>query len=812
MMIGALAGELREEASLVDERRLLVLAGAPAERFDAAGEALSGADIDPVECVLVSEHDRLPCDVVEPQRADTLLGTTQSAVVLDCHDACHPNAIGRLVGTVDGGGLFVLLVPSLDDWPDQRDGFDETLAVPPATIEDVTGRFRRRLVETLRAHRGIAIVDLDQGQIVENGLTDPAPGREAEPDQPPPVPPEASAFPRAAFETCLTQDQVDAVAAFETLYDPPSALVLEADRGRGKSSAAGIAAACFAGDGESVLVTAPNPDGAAEVFKRARELLGDRDQLQQEPPDRSDETPTEEGTATIRTLEGGEIRFEPPPEAVASVEEADVLIVDEAAALPVRLLSDLLAADRVAFTTTVHGYEGTGRGFDVRFRDRLEDADHAVTDVSMVEPIRYAAGDPVEVWAFHALLLDARPVPEQVVADAGPDRVEYRALDQETLATDETLLREAFGLLVYAHYRTEPDDLARLLDAPNLSVRALLHDGHVVSVALLAREGDLDAETRRAVYEGSRIRGNMLPDVLMSQLRDEDAGRHVGLRVMRIATHHAARSRGLGSHLLAEIETEFADTVDWLGVGYGATPELVRFWEANGYGTVHLATTRNEASGEYSVLMLRPTSAAGVELRDRHAAWFAGRIRDVLSDALTDMDPDVARAALRACPATPNTGRSLSEADWRLVASAAYGPALYSVDPRPFRDLALAHLIGGDPELLDARQERLLVAKLLQQRPWPAVARDLTYHSPTTAMRSLGDALKPLVDEYGTEAARSERERYVDVDEDSDRDGDGDEDRDGAGDADGDGAGDADGDGDGAGYGPDEVEENGDEN
>ncbi|MFB6152699.1 MAG: tRNA(Met) cytidine acetyltransferase TmcA domain-containing protein, partial [Halodesulfurarchaeum sp.] len=459
-MIGALAGELREEASLVDERRLLVLAGAPADRFDAAGEALSGADVDQRECVLVSEHDRLPCDVVEPQRAERLLGTTQTAVVLDCHDACHPNALGRLVGTVDGGGLFVLLVPSLDDWPDRRDDFDETLAVPPATIDDVTGRFRRRLVETLRAHRGIAIVDLDQGQIVADGLTDPAPRREQEsepqPQPPSPVPPEASAFPPEAFETCLTQDQLDAVAAFQTIYDPPSALVLEADRGRGKSSAAGIAAACFAGDGESVLVTAPNPDGAAEVFKRARDLLGDRDQLPNESTDRSDETPTEEVTATIRSLEGGEIRFEPPPEAVASVEEADVLIVDEAAALPVRLLADLLAADRVAFTTTVHGYEGTGRGFDVRFRDRLEEAEHGVTDISMAEPIRYAAGDPVEVWAFRALLLDAGPVPEQVVADAEPGTVEYRPLDQETLASNENLLREAFGLLVYAHYRTEP--------------------------------------------------------------------------------------------------------------------------------------------------------------------------------------------------------------------------------------------------------------------------------------------------------------------------------------------------------------------
>ncbi len=103
----------------------------------------------------------------------------------------------------------------------------------------------------------------------------------------------------------------------------------------------------------------------------------------------------------------------------------------------------------------------------------------------------------------------------------------------------------------------------------------------------------------------------MLPDVLSTQLRDEAAGIPVGQRVLRIATHAAVRSRGLGSELLSEIKTEFADQVDWLGVSYGATPELVRFWADNGYSTVHLATSRNATSGEYSVVMLDPVPTTG---------------------------------------------------------------------------------------------------------------------------------------------------------------------------------------------------------
>jgi tRNA(Met) cytidine acetyltransferase len=280
----------------------------------------------------------------------------------------------------------------------------------------------------------------------------------------------------------------------------------------------------------------------------------------------------------------------------------------------------------------------------------------------------------------------------------------------------------------------------------------------VVSVALLAREGGLDHATRTAVYEGERIRGNMLPDVLMSQLRDEDAGEPVGLRVMRIATHHEVRSRGLGSRLLREIREEFASTVDWLGVGFGATPELVDFWQDNGYGTIHLATTRNETSGEYSVLLLDPTSERGEELHATHSRWFAARIIDVLGDALRDMDPDVVRAALAACD--ERSPLHLGDREWRLVTAASFGPALYSVDPAPFRELAM-HYFTRSPDLgLTAREERLLVEKLLQLRPWDAVAADLEYVSTAEAMRSLGAALQPLVAEFGPLAALEEADRY----------------------------------------------------
>ncbi|KTG27509.1 tRNA(Met) cytidine acetyltransferase TmcA [Haloferax profundi] len=751
--VESLAATRRDEAMDSDQRRLLVFAGDRDAGIDAAFDVVRGADVPDDEVTFVTTREGFRFDRVEPRQASRLLGTTRTIVVLDAHEDFSANTLGRVAGAVDGGGLLVLLTPPPDEWVARRDSFDERLAVPPFTTADVSDRFRGRLVSTLRDHPGIALVDLDTGTVERDG----AYRQGITFDTSLPTVPRERRFPRRGYEDCLTADQADALEALEALAEPGNAVVVEADRGRGKSSAAGLAAGSLAAEGRDVVVTAPGRRNAAEVFVRTERLLRELDLYDTGSADEFD----------LSSSRGGRVRYVPPTEAGAAAADADALVVDEAAALPVRLLTSFLDAPSVAFCTTVRGYEGAGRGFAVRFRDRLDDSDHEVTDVRLDDPIRYAAGDPVESWTFRALLLDARPPVAQLITEATPHNVEYRTLTPDELLADEHLMREAFGLLVLAHYRTEPDDLARLLDAPNLTLRALTYEDRIVSVALLAREGNLDAETRRHMYDGGRIRGNMLPDVFTSQLRDEDAGVPVGYRVMRIATHHVVRSSGLGSHLLSAIRDEFDGDVDYLGVGFGATPELLSFWRENDYGTVHLSTTRNDTSGEYSALMLLPLSPAGHTLHDRHAAWFVQRIGDVLGDALSDLDPDVARAALASVghsseggPGDADDEPLLSDYEWRVVVGASYGPGLYTTAPGAFRRLALAHLTSPERVSLSDREERLLVRKVLQTHPWSAVADELDFHSTAQCMRALGDAYEPLVDEYGGEVAHDERERY----------------------------------------------------
>jgi tRNA(Met) cytidine acetyltransferase len=728
------AARLREQASRGNQRRLLVVTGEPEPCREYARDALAETDIGPGETTYVGPSEEFHCESLYRHEADQLLGTSREAVVLDCHERCEPNTLGRVVGTVSGDGLFLVLTPPLSEWPDRRDAFDESLAVPPFETAEVGTNFRERLVETLRVHRGITVVDAKTGDREVDGGFEPASRRpKTEPE-----PPEDAAFPDVVYDACLTVDQRDAVQALERLTDSEQALVVESNRGRGKSSAAGLAAGALAHAGEDVLVTAPTPQSAQALFDRAGEVLAVLS-------DSVDSAPASE-TPRLET-ETGTVRYEPPVDAGELPSSPDVVLVDEAAGIPVRLLDGTLDAPAVAYCTTVHGYEGAGRGFSIRFRDRLAESRHEVTECRLAEPIRYAPADPVEVWSFRALALDASAAADQLVAGATPDSIQHQPISGEQLHEDGQRLREVFGLLVDAHYRTTPNDLARLLDAPNVSVHCLLEDGHVAAVALLAREGGFDADRCRRIHEGERVRGNLIPDVLTSQLRDRTAGEPTGWRVMRIATHEAVRSRGLGSALLERVrERATEQDLDYLGVSYGLTPGLADFWAENRFGTVHLSTTRNARSGEHSAVMLDPLTPTGEHLFEHHTAWFCRRAPAAIRESLADADPDVVAAACRTADGTPKL--HLSETEWEHAMGMSDGSAIFETAPRGPQRLAFRHLVDSAASVCSDVERELLVRKAIQGQSWEQVAAATELPSTASCKRRLGTAIGTLAELY----------------------------------------------------------------
>ncbi|MDX1467107.1 MAG: GNAT family N-acetyltransferase, partial [Halomonas sp.] len=350
-----------------------------------------------------------------------------------------------------------------------------------------------------------------------------------------------------------------------------------------------------------------------------------------------------------------------------------LLLVDEAAAIPAPLLGRWLEAfPRIAFATTVHGYEGSGRGFALRFRERLERQAPDFRECHLAAPIRWAPDDPLEALTARLLLLDAEP--NAALPGDGP--LVSQRLDRDLLAQDEPRLRALFGLLVQAHYRTTPADLRRLLDGPGVSVSVLEAGSALQGVAVCGDEGGFSAELAERVARGERRpRGHLLAQSLAAHAGEREALTARLRRVLRIAVPAGRRRRGGGRRLLDdELARARDEGVDLLGASFGAEPGLLAFWRAAGFRAVRLGLTRETATGEHALMVVRPTSAAGEALAARLEARLHRQLPGLLAFELAELEPAVALAVLAEGPAA-----LLDAADRRDLEDVAFGhrePAL----------------------------------------------------------------------------------------------------------------------------------------
>jgi len=713
-----LAAALAQDATSSYQRRTLLLAGSREWGRAAAVAALEAAQFS--AALWITDQPQAPYPALETSKAHKVLGQELDALVLDAHAGFDPDAFGAAVGTVRGGGLLLLLTPPFDRWPALPDPQNSRIGAEP---DASGGRFLRHLVRVLGEAEAPVLVREDCG------LPDTP--------RPPPIP----FKPQWRDAECRTEDQHLAVEALLRCArgHRRRPAVLISDRGRGKSAALGIAAARLLRDGtRRILLTGPRLESVRPALEHAARLLPG----------------CEAGRGHLR-LGSSIFEFVPPDALCLAPRPAELLLVDEAAAIPVPLLQRLLHHyPRIAFATTVHGYEGNGRGFAVRFRKVLDRETPGWREIQLQQPIRWAPDDPLERLAFRALLLDAEPTPSATLEHLTAEHCECNALDRDRLLDDEETLYELFGLLVLAHYRTTPLDLRHLLDGPGVSVSILSYRGHVAATALCVDEGGFDPELARQVYLGRRrLRGHLLPQTLSQHLGIEEAPLLHGRRIMRIAVHPAVQGRGLGSRLLREL-AENATGVDYLGSSFGADPDLLRFWQRAGFLPVRIGISRDAASGTHSAAVIQPLSAAGRELFDLARSRFHRHLPDMLGDALRSLEPPLAAALLNRSDSPPPP--SLSSQDWRDLAGFAFALRQYELCPGPVRELARFALTQSG---LEPPERTLLVARVLQGRSWKEVADLLGLSGRKAALAELREVVGRLVLGYGNQATQEEVKR-----------------------------------------------------
>jgi tRNA(Met) cytidine acetyltransferase len=664
----------------------LILTGSEAWCLDAARDIYSGSDMGSAR-LWIGTHPMTGFDAVAAKKAHQVLGQTYDVVVFNGRSGFDVDALGAVSGTIRGGGQLCLLMPPFAHWSTFADPVRTRFTAFGYSETDIKPRWFSHLQRSIAESTGVLM--LDQTGAVRGRL--PRLQREPETDT------------ELNDADCVTSDQVDAVEAVirAATGQRRKPAILISDRGRGKSAALGIAAARLLRQGRGrIVVTGPQRETVTTLLDHAARLLPEARQSKNR----------------LRWCNSS-IEFLAPDRISDRTADDTMVMIDEAAAIPLPLLTAVVKnSSRLALATTVHGYEGTGRGFELRFGPLLSSQMRGERRVTLITPVRWAAGDPLERFIFRALMLDAGATTS---ADRPIDPTHgfhTERLDRHALVQNRNRLDQLFGLLVASHYRTRPSDLRYLLDAPGVSVYGVCCQSAIVGAALVVREGGLAADLARDVIRGRRRpRGHLLPVSIGTHLGIETAPQLTYQRIVRIAVRPELRRQGLGSRLINCIAKDAHQTGhDCLGVSFAADLELVDFWSKVAMQPIRLGVTQGKTSGANALLMLTGLTTAGEYLTRRAAHLFSRRLPDQLADPLRKADP-----SLVLCLLNKGLKAKSPDPDELLTASA------FAAGQRGYAE-CVAELVTVSYHLLtdqlagpqDKTGALCLVLKVLQKRSW----------------------------------------------------------------------------------------------
>ncbi|RHY02998.1 hypothetical protein DYB36_007080 [Aphanomyces astaci] len=497
---------------------------------------------DPFE-LFISSTDIRWCYYKETQK---ILGQTYGMCVLQDFEAVTPNILARTIETVEGGGVVVLLLRTMSSLKKLYTmSMDVHARFRTEAHQDVVARFNERFILSLSSCDKCLVLDDELNVLpiskharniealppVENDVT-PAQQelldlKESLKDTQPVG---------ALVAESRTMDQAKAVLTFvEAIAEKTlrSTVALTAGRGRGKSAALGMALAAAVAYGYSnIFVTAPSPENLGTVFDfvfKGLDALKYKEHLDYEI---IQSTNPEFNHAVVRVNIFREhrqtIQYIQPTDH-SKLAQAELLAIDEAAAIPLPVVKQLLGPYLVFMSSTINGYEGTGRSLSLKLIQKLREqqgsaaaaARHAASsvhgdnktrkgerklheerwqaassaahaqlggqggggtgrvlrEINLDIPIRYATDDSVEKWLNDLLCLTCSS-PRIGGGTPHPRDCELYYVDRDSLFSyhklSESFLQRLMSLYVASHYKNQPNDLQLLSDAPAHHIFVLL--------------------------------------------------------------------------------------------------------------------------------------------------------------------------------------------------------------------------------------------------------------------------------------------------------------------------------------------------
>ena len=637
----------QQQALTLNERRLIVLVGdnswASSLLTSVESKSCDGAKQSESTWLVYGESENIKSNVSK-QRFRDKLGSESDFVVFQNADFSI-DAFAGLSGTLVAGGILFLLVNDMSQ-------ITESL-------------FYKRFFNLLNTYPEHVVIEQNQSVLP---FVTPI-GTLSTIDKP-----------RTLLTyNCVTQEQLTAVeAVIKVLKGKRNRpLVLTADRGRGKSSALAIACGQLLKVATKeyelrLVITAVDISSLTVFFNQLVTSLPEGE--------------LQNGKFTVKH---GSVEFIAIDQLLKKPIKASLVLVDEAAAIPIYLLEQLqMKHSRVVFASTIHGYEGAGRGFTLKFQDTLATQYPQWRSLHLHEPIRWRVNDPLERLVFEACLLNAElPIVNVGVQKNKSSPLLFKQFSAIELTANEELFKQVFAVLVTAHYQTKPSDVQMLLDNKHVQLVCLLSQEEtkqqVVAVALLINEGSssgniIETEEISEVNQSKRrLKNHFVPQSLLTQCGVEHAFNYHYMRVMRIAVHPQLQQQGIGTYFLDKIaEFSTLQGADFLASSFGATKALLSFWLINDFHLARIGFTKDKASGEQSALVLKALSQSATKALDDISTEFYRSFDYLLTEEYKHLAAELVALILQYCPQV--SCATLSARDKANIEAFAQGYRQYS--------------------------------------------------------------------------------------------------------------------------------------
>lgn len=506
-------------------------------------------------------------------------------LVLQDFEALTPNLLARTVETVQGGGIVALLLQSMKSL---KQLYTMTMDVHSRyrteSSDDPIARFNERFILSLGSCRSCLVLD-DELNVLPLSA-----GKDIKPLEGAPASTTAESkqlkeLVESLKETLpvgsvvpetVTVDQAQALLTFTDALSSKtlsSTVTLTAGRGRGKSAALGLAVALAASYSYSnIFVTSPHPDNLTTFWQfvfKGLDRLGYKEFLDYDIV-KSSNKEWKDAVVRINLFRDHRqtIQYIQPAD-YQVLGQAELLVIDEAAAIPLPVVKNLMGNYLVFMASTINGYEGTGRSLSLKLIQSLRElsrstanttgqnsaltvadttakatssasTSRSLREIKLETPIRYGPNDAIEQWLNKLLCLDSSLSMLQSASSLQskgtphPSTCDLYAVNRDTLFSyhqiSEVFLQKLMALFVSSHYKNSPNDLQLLSDAPNHLLFVLLppiKEGQKemtlpepLVVLQVALEGKISKQSvLNSLARGIKAGGDLIPWTVSQQVR-----------------------------------------------------------------------------------------------------------------------------------------------------------------------------------------------------------------------------------------------------------------------------------------------------